>query len=224
VAAVGFDTYFLNADADLKSYAGLTELRDGQHELRDKWNAGDRDPTTFYRSQVGDSYLHDLARWHASGETLNWAEVVHRRVAGEVLDFGAGIGSYSLLAASKPEVQTVYCHDVNETNRAFVAYRAEKYGLAHKIRYGLPARPVDALLALDVLEHLPARIAAIREFAGYLRRNGLLLMTFTADASGGEHPMHLMTRSEIIPVMLSLYSRFRRLPPHNERPRVWMKR
>jgi len=218
------DEYFLGAEADLLDYAGLPQLRNGRAELRDKWNAGSRDPDTFYRDEVGDSYLHDLAVWHSSGKVTSWGTGAYPVLRGEVLDFGGGIGTYSLMAVSKPEVDRVLYLDINETNRAFARYRAEKHGVAEKIVREAPDHPVDCLMSLDVLEHLPSRRRAILDFASRLKRGGTLVLTYTPNSTKGQHPMHLMTPFDAFTVKVLLNLLFRRESPTDRNPQLWRKR
>ena len=218
------EEFFLEADRDLLDYAGLSGLRNGRAELRDKWNAGSRDPDTFYRDEVGDSYLHDLAVWHASGKVLSWGKGAYPLLRGEVLDFGGGIGTYSLMASSKPEVDRVFYLDINETNRAFARYRAEKHGVAEKIVWEAPDHPVDCLMSLDVLEHLPSRRRAILDFARRLKKGGVLFLTYTPNTTHWQHPMHLMTPFDVFTVKVLLNVLFRRESPKDRNPQLWRKR
>jgi len=214
--------FFREADQDLREFVGSQEGRNGQDELRDKWNEGSKDPLTYYSQEVGDSYLYDLAFWHSAGDTIPWATTCYPHLRGEVIDFGGGIGSYTLMAGHKSAVRRVYYYDVNQTNLGFTKFRVTKRGTSAKTRFDLPDHQVDCLISLDVLEHLPDRVAAIGEFADLLKPGGVLLLNYTAHTSDGQHPMHLMTASEVGVVEQELGRRFQRV--NSVEPGAWRKR
>lgn len=211
--------FHANAINDLCEYLGAQPARNGQVELRDKWNAWSGSVEGYYMYSVGDSYLFDLAAWHASGTLVGWTDVVMEYANGSVIDFGGGIGTYSLVCASLPRVNRVFFHDINADNIHFASFRFNKYALADKITVGLPETKADTLIAIDVLEHMPDRMEAIASWVDMLRPGGLLIFTYTSHTSNGEHPMHLMTDEEIVPIHEALTLTCE--PIVTSRPEVW---
>jgi len=158
-----------------------------------------RSSETFYEETVGDAHLLELAAWHLGScdylaDTLRLQQ---RFAGGQVLDFGGGIGSHALAAAALPAVEQVWCIDLNPHNRAFVSWRAEQLGLAHKLsccrdlgEAALPAR-FDTIICLDVLEHLPDPASQLLSFANRLQPNGITLLNwYFFKGFKGEYPFH----------------------------------
>jgi SAM-dependent methyltransferase len=155
--------------------------------------------TSFYEATVGSGHLLELAAWHLGScdyiaDTLRLQQ---RFARGQVLDFGGGIGSHALAAAALPAVEQVWCIDLNPHNRAFVSWRAEQLGLAHKLSCcrdlgegALPAR-FDTIICLDVLEHLPDPASQLLSFANRLQPNGITLLNwYFFKGFKGEYPFH----------------------------------
>ena len=191
----------------LAEFLGLTaaelaaRLPQGKADLA-RLHPGAFDPgraAAFYEESVGDGHLLELAAWHLGSadyiaDTLRLQE---QFAGGQVLDFGSGIGSHALAAAALPQVERVWCIDLNPRNRAFVQWRAERLGLAHKLSChrdleadGLPVR-FDTLVCLDVLEHLPDPAAQLQIFADRLHNHGhALLNWYFFQGFEGEYPFH----------------------------------
>ncbi len=153
----------------------------------------------FYEETVGDGHLLELAAWHLGSaeyiaDTLRLQE---RFASGQVLDFGGGIGSHALAAAALPQVEHVWCVDLNPRNRAFVGWRAEQLGLAERIschrdmeEAGLPAQ-FNTVVCLDVLEHLPDPAGQLEIFADRLASDGKALLNwYFFQGFQGEYPFH----------------------------------
>ena len=211
---------------DLWEFKGGRDHRNGQVELRDKWN---ENPVTFsthsddfYRDYVGDSYLYDLAYWHASKTLGLWINLVAGFSRGVVWDFGGGIGSYSLLLASMDDVIEVWYDDINPENREFAQWRFEKHGLADKIKLGRPKDTCDTIVALDVIEHLTDPHGQMLWFAMCTHKGSRLVVNVTAHDSGGEHPMHIMGTVEAAHWWEELQKRWDILKSGS--PSVWTKK
>lgn len=153
----------------------------------------------FYEQAVGTGHLLELAAWHLGSsdyiaDTLRLQEHV---ACGHVLDFGGGIGTHALAAAALPQVERVWFVDLNPHNRAFVARRAEAFGLGAKLRCfrdlddpALPER-FDTLVCLDVLEHLADPAAQLELFAQRLSSAGIALLNwYFFKGFAGEFPFH----------------------------------
>lgn len=176
------------------SMVDLNRQGHGAVELRDLWNASDKDPEKFYlRDDVGTSYIYDLTAWHASGSVSPWIETVrqhalmHLKKDARVLDYGAGIGTYSLMFASMG-MKVVAC-EVNPVLQRYIEYRAKKRALNVEIQ-STPIGKFDMIVCLDTIEHLrrPADFLALAY--NLLNPKGLLAVTWTFHQSGGMHPMH----------------------------------
>jgi len=188
--------FFDNALRDLHQFKGTKAKRNGQVELRDKWNknpnAFKRNSDHFYEHEVGDSYLYDLAYWHASKTIYHWGQMVHKCARKRCWDFGGGIGTYSLLMASSPLVHVVYYDDINSENREFAQWRFKKHGVLDKIMFGAPCVKVDTIVALDVIEHLSDPQDQLIKFNLLSHPQSRMVVNVTAHTSNGEHPMHVM--------------------------------
>lgn len=188
--------FFDKALVELNTFKGEYQKRNGQVELRDKWNQrpeffrGNAD--TFYEEVVGDSYLYDLATWHASRTLYPWGQKVHRAARGVCWDFGGGIGTYSLLMAKSPLVDRVYFDDINPENREFAAWRFERHEVLNKIEIGPPRERVDTLIALDVIEHLSEPFWWLGRFNDRAIPGAKMVVNITSHTSHGEHPMHIV--------------------------------
>jgi hypothetical protein len=153
----------------------------------------------FYEETVGDGHLLELAAWHLGSadyitDTLRLQE---RFAQGAVLDFGGGIGSHALAAAGLPQVEHVWFVDLNPRNREFVRWRAQRLGLAERISchrdLGDPALPerFDAIVCLDVLEHLSDPAGQLELFAERLTPQGTALLNwYFFQGFQGEYPFH----------------------------------
>ena len=221
---MGPSRFHLCSMEDLKEYYGIQDIaRSGQAELRDKWNEWNGTVDGYYRDAIGDSYLFDLAAWHSSGDADGWGNVIELGILGpEIFDFGGGIGTYSLIAASNPDVRTVWFYDINDSNVRFSMSRFEKYGLADKILLGIPSHAVNSVMAIDVLEHMEDRMGAIQSWLDLLVEGGRLFLTYTANTSNGQHPMHLMVEQECKAVIEYLSDRCERIG--TSYPQIWQKR
>ena len=156
------------------------------------------DATAFYEDTVGTGHLLELAAWHLSSadyiaDTLRLQGMA---VQGQVLDFGGGIGTHALSAAALDAVDHVWFVDLNPHNQAFVQQRAESLGLADKLSVHRDLSSTgdvrfDAVVCLDVLEHLPDPSAQLLEFHQRMVPGGIALLNwYFFKGHQGEYPFH----------------------------------
>ena len=203
---------FLNLDLETIEQ----ELAVGQQSLKE---IGHRDfdwekASEFYRDRVGQAYLFELGAWHMSnqddiGGTLT---LISDMDAGRVLDFGGGIGTHAIAAALCPQVeQVVYC-DLNPINCNFVQSRAAKLGLSDKISCCMEVSPTevfDAIICLDVVEHLLNPSRQLINFHQILAPSGKLILNwYFFKGFNQEFPFHLEDQEEINKFFTQLQSIF----------------
>lgn len=156
------------------------------------------DASNFYENEVGDAHLIDLAAWHLNSskyiaETLSLQKMF---ACGQVLDFGGGIGTHALAAASLKEVDHVWFVDLNPQNRAFVQARANELGVndslsVHRDLDSTGEIKFDTLVCLDVLEHLPDPSSQLIKFLNRLSPKGVALLNwYFFKGYNGEYPFH----------------------------------
>jgi 2-polyprenyl-3-methyl-5-hydroxy-6-metoxy-1,4-benzoquinol methylase len=139
-----------------------------QTGMRDEWNAwAEAGPMTderikqFYKQTI--NYIFDLGGWHlwdVEKRKSDLALVDQMRAAKvkNILDFGGGVGLNSVMLAQAGFDVTLA--DLDSKTLAFAEFRAARRGVKLKI-WKTDVEPMppdgkyDAILCLDVLEHLP---------------------------------------------------------------------
>ena len=173
--------------------------------------------TAFYEEAVGTGHLLELAAWHlgSADYIADTLRLQQRFARGHVLDFGGGIGSHALAAAALPEVEAVWCVDLNPHNRAFVTARAQALGLASKVRccrdLEAPELPgqFDTVVCLDVLEHLADPAAQLEIFAARMAPAATALLNwYFFKGFAGEYPFHFDDPALVERFFRTLQSRF----------------
>ncbi len=99
----------------------------------------------------------------------------------QVLDFGCGPGTYSILAARRVgESGKVYALDMHPLAIQSVQQKAAQTGLTNiktlqsDGKTGLPDQSIDIILFYDTFHHLNEPDRVIQEFNRILKRNGVL--------------------------------------------------
>ena len=156
------------------------------------------DAISFYENGVGTAHLIELAAWHLSSvdyiaDTLRLQEMFAH---GHVLDFGGGIGTHALAAASNPKVEHVWFVDLNPHNRQFLLDRAHSLGIAesisvHRDLESTGSIQFDTVVCLDVLEHIPNPSNQLKSFEQRLSKDSVALFNwYFFKGFKGEYPFH----------------------------------
>lgn len=153
--------------------------------------------TRFYQETY--SYLYDLAVNHCSSARKRvWRSVAERvSLLGSglsLLCYGDGIGTDSLALASVGHLVTYY--DLPGITSRFAAFRIEREGFGGRIRMlsdapSIPRGAFDAVICIEVLEHLPDPLGVMRELVSYARVGGRILLTESFGSIGADYPSHL---------------------------------
>ena len=170
----------------------------------------------FYEEIVGDKHLADLAAWHISSkdyiaDTLKLQQRFSRNV---VLDFGGGIGTHTLANAMSSKVEHVFFVDINQTNRDFVEYRAQKLGVRNKLTFCKTIQETkisrfDTIVCLDVLEHLADPAFQIDTFHKIMGPNSIGLFNwYFYKGENNEYPFHIDDEQIVEQFFKTLQSKF----------------
>jgi 2-polyprenyl-3-methyl-5-hydroxy-6-metoxy-1,4-benzoquinol methylase len=197
---VNFDSHNIDIVTDLAHYTGLSEerVREVLHRrqalsFRSEWWSTPRllrQDHWFYLSSK--SYLFANAVHFPDTTFVDRFVVPFVPRGGSVLDFGGGAGGLTLMLATRG--LRAWYSDVNALQRDFVRYRVHRHGLQTQITVidwwdELPLHHFDAIVAVDVLEHLADAFTAVERLLGGLRPDGVLVENspFVTTAA---NPMH----------------------------------
>ena len=155
--------------------------------------------SVFYEDIVGDKHLADLAAWHLTSKeyiasTLKLQQSFSKNL---VLDFGGGIGTHALANAMSENVEHVFFVDINQTNREFVKFRAQKLGLEKKISFhksieDTNVKKFDLIVCLDVLEHLVDPGSQLNKFHAVMKEDSVSIFNwYFYKGDNNEYPFHI---------------------------------
>ena len=197
--------------ADVAAFTGdtreaiLERMGQGAAPLAAEWTAWEAaGPMTddriraFYKETR--SYIYELGAWHLDDplkrQSDEWlvADLVKRQPK-NVLDFGGGTGHLALpLARAGLDVTLA---DLDSTSLAFAVSRAKRHDIRLKVwktdvEENAPDAKYDIILALDVLEHLPAdELTRAVDRLVKLKHARTLVVLSAPFGRTATHPMHL---------------------------------
>ena len=151
----------------------------------------------FYRET--SSYVYDLVVDHCHRRRRLPSQAVASRIertgaARNVLMYGDGIGTDSIALARLGHRVTYF--DVPGVTSAFARFRFEREALPHPVTIlqdekAIPAEAFDAVVCIEVLEHVPNPPAVMRKLYRALKDEGIALITESFESIGDEFPSHL---------------------------------
>lgn len=159
-----------------------------------------------------DAFLYETAVWNSTRIKAEMRDVVGRVLAAHlpsgarVLCFGDGMGFDSAALAERGFAVT--CYDVSGPGLEFARRVFDRNQLDVEIETSeanLPAESFDALVCLDVLEHVPNPPAVVRRFSAWLREGGLLAVHAPFFHVDSTRPTHLAANRQYAGRIRSLY-------------------
>lgn len=164
----------------------------------------------FYAST--DSFLFETAAWNACPMKITMRQFVCDAVAArlpagsKVLCFGDGMGFDSAAIADRG--MQVTCFEVSgpclDFARRLFAAGGRNVRISTDTAEFQPGS-FDAIVCLDVLEHVPDPPAVVRSFAQWLRADGLLLAHAPFYHVDSTRPTHLASNKQYAGAIASLY-------------------
>jgi GT2 family glycosyltransferase/2-polyprenyl-3-methyl-5-hydroxy-6-metoxy-1,4-benzoquinol methylase len=147
---------------------------------------------SFYRKSK--AYLFDLAAEHTKPARETMREFValalRRSGAHSVLDFGGGAG-YDLEQIARLGCECTY-YDLPGVLSEFALWRFHRLGLNVRVCTALSELgQYDAIICLEVLEHVRDPIGTLRRFYEKLNDGGVLLVTHAFNLISDAYPTHL---------------------------------
>ena len=187
---------------DLVAYTGFSRemllpylLRCPERHFESEFNwyrpVDELELTWFYRCNAAYLFANAIHRYAARLNVIR---------QGRVLDFGAGIGC-NTLGLAKKGIDVDFL-EINRTQADFINFRAERHGLKN-IRevlpyYGKKFDPVrcikgkyDAIIAIDVLEHIPNYHIVVRHFIERLEPGGMIVESSPFDPLADDIAIHV---------------------------------
>lgn len=187
---------------DLVAYTGFSRemllpylLRYPERHFESEFNwyhpTNELELTWFYRCNAAYLFANSIHPYASQLDAIN---------QGRVLDYGAGIGCNTIGLAKKGiEVDFL---EINRLQADFINFRAERHKLKN-IREVLPYDegrfdPVrcikgkyDAIVAMDVLEHIPKYHVLVKHFIENLKLGGIIVENSPFDPLAADIAIHV---------------------------------
>jgi hypothetical protein len=149
---------------------GIEPLPAFRDDIERAWQEPVADSWVSLCNTVQDVWAHACGP-EACDDTAVMAELMRERPSA-VLDFGAGAGHFAIaLARQDVEVDAV---EIDAVKTSFLAWRVVDAGLGTRVHLGQRRTTYEAVLAIDVLDHLQDPAAALRALVGRVTPGGRL--------------------------------------------------
>jgi SAM-dependent methyltransferase len=168
------------------------------NEWREKVDPTDRKSVEGFYNETEEE-IYELMWWHTLSDDLSplaYVTALHfaqRHGCHSCLDFGAGVGSGSLLFARHG--LEVALADISSPLLEFSQWRFQSRGVAGKFfdlkTRSLPTESFDIVTAMDVFEHLADPVEAVEKLWNVLKRGGFLFGRFHAEPDE-DRPVHIV--------------------------------
>lgn len=159
----------------------------------------------FY--EVTPFYACGSAYWHMERYQRKFRDELTKMVCGDVVDYGGGIGDISIKLAKKG-VRVTYA-DVHGKTFDFAKWLFKKRGLdipMIDLSEESLSKQYDAIVCIDVIEHVPMPEVALRTMGEHLKENGKLIITYpdAQHSSNQSRPMHKAMQCNVEELLNSL--------------------
>ncbi|MGH7796472.1 MAG: class I SAM-dependent methyltransferase [Candidatus Binatia bacterium] len=194
---------------ELASYTKCEDLTDVERrcrravenlaiEWREKVDPTDRKSVESFYNETSDE-IYELAWWHTLSEDLsplsyvNALRFAEREGCRNCLDFGAGVGSGSILFARHG--LEVGLADISSPLLGFSQWRFQLRRLPGEFfdmkKRDLPSEAFDMVTAMDVFEHLADPVNAVEKLSAVLKPGGFLFGRFSVEPNE-DRPLHIV--------------------------------
>ncbi|MHA1940175.1 MAG: class I SAM-dependent methyltransferase [Candidatus Hodarchaeales archaeon] len=196
---------------ELSEYTGLSlkQIEDLNavrlHNASDAWQKESRDSEkeieTFY-DEYSDYIFEEISlddpyrRVHSCSEVLNWLDSKKEL---NLLDYGSGIGNMALFYYAHG--LNVTLADISTSMLDFCRWRFDRRGWSATFidlsKQGLPLDAYNAVICMDVVEHLYDPWKHLKKLSKAINSDGLLFIEglFGADS---DRPMHIVKDSRVL--------------------------
>lgn len=212
---IATDPAYNDVVSDLVAYTGMTAEQLEPYLLRH--------PQRHFESEfewVRPRTREELTWFYRCSSAYLFANAAHpflpvldRLSAGKVLDYGAGIGCHTIeLAKRGLRVDFV---EIGRVQADFIRFRAERRGLDN-VREVRPYHAgkfdavecirerYDAVIAMDVLEHIPDYHRVVRKFIAHLEPGGLIIENSPFDDHAREIAIHVRASMPLAEAMAGM--------------------
>lgn len=160
--------------------------------------------TWFYRTNVGYFWGNSMRPYVPKLDIIT---------QGKILDYGAGIGC-NTIGLAKRGVEVDYL-EINRLQADFIKFRAER----HKLNNVKEVKPYsagkfdpvlciveqyDAIIAMDVLEHIPNYHVVVEHFIKRLKPSGLIIENSPFDPFAADIALHIRPSLPLEEVMIGM--------------------
>lgn len=174
-------------------------LRQGVCDLEVEWKTEPRNTEEsvdkFYKQT--ENYIFDLLPWNACGMFEEKLPPIFKLIEDNnyktIVDFGGGIGFFSLVAANKfPDRQFIYTDFMSSPQAQFAQFLFNKFSSSNVIMLDIETEfystitKCDLIVTLDVLEHV-ANLELTLDLLTNITDNIYQYNTFCAHAGAPQH-------------------------------------